>query len=174
MSEAESVFDGVLDLTGADESAGKFEAVPAGTYNVQIPVPPVWKHTSNPDGSKKLPDKTPYLNIQLAITDDEKNGDKVKNRRVFGKIFVPAAGSIPADKQAYHRGTMLNFLLAAGYTREEIGKKGFRLDPDELAGRELVVTVGRSINNQTNEWDNDVKGYKPAGSAVPVGAGQPI
>jgi hypothetical protein len=174
MSDAESVFDGVLDLTGADESAGKFEAVPAGAYNVQIPVPPEWRATSNPDGSKKLPDQTPYLNIQLAITDDEKNGEKVKNRRVFGKIFVPKDGAIPADKQAYHRGTMLNFLLAVGYTREEISKKGFRLDTDALAKRELVVTVGRSINSLTNDFDNDVKGYKPAGTAVAAGAGQPI
>ena len=174
MSEAAEVFDGVLDLTGADESAGKFEAVPAGTYNVQIPQPPVWKQTSNPDGSKTLPDKTPYLNIQLAITDEEKNGERVKNRRVFAKVFVPAQGSIPADKLSYHRGTMLNFLLACGFTKEEINKKGFRLDPDTLAGRELVATVSRGINNHTNEMDNDVKGFKPAGSAVAVGAGQPI
>ena len=167
------VFDGVLDLTGADETAGSFDAIPAGTYQGHVHGA-TWKATSNPDGSKALPDQTPYLNVHIAIDEDERAGTKVKNRRVFGKIFVPADGMIPADKQAYHRGTMLNFLKAVGYTPEQIGKKGFRLDPDELAGKSLTVVVGREKNSMTNEFDNTVRGYKAVGEGALVGAGQPI
>jgi hypothetical protein len=167
------VFDGVLDLTGADETAGSFDAIPAGTYSAHVHEA-VWKATSNPDGTKALPDQTPYLNIQMAIDDEENNGTKVKNRRVFGKVFVPTEGAIPAEKLSYHRGTMLNFLKAVGYTAEQLNKKGFRLDPDELAGKQLTVVVSRVKNSHTGEWDNDVKGYKLAGEGALAGSGSPI
>jgi hypothetical protein len=157
------VFDGVLDLTGADESAGQFDAIPAQTYNCYIH-DATWKATSNPDGSKALPHETPYLNVQFCITDETaRDGTKVKNRRLFGKYFVPAEGSIPADKLAYHRGTMLNFLKAAGYTQEQIQKKGFRLDTEDLNGKELQVVADRKKNDYTGEFDNNVRGVKPAG-----------
>lgn len=164
-----SEFDGVLDLTGADESAGQFDAIPAGTYNCYIHEAD-WRKTSNPDGTKALPHETPYLNVQFCITDENaRDGSKVKNRRVFGKYFVPAEGAIPADKLAYHRGTMLNFLKAAGYTQEQMQKKGFRLDPDELNGKELQVVVNRQKNDFTGEFDNSVRGVKPAGEMATVG-----
>ena len=163
------VFDGVLDLTGADESAGQFDAIPAGTYNCYIHEAD-WRATKD-SPEAKLAANTPYLNVQFAITDDTaRDGSKVKNRRVFGKYFVPAEGTVPADKLAYHRGTMMNFLKAAGFTPEEMQKKGFRLDPEALQGRELQVVVNRSKNNYTGEFDNNVRGVKPQGSAVTSGA----
>jgi Protein of unknown function (DUF669) len=154
-------FDGVLDLTGADESAGSFEAFRAGQYNAHV-AKAEWK-TTKPEGGK-LPGNTPYLNIHFAIDDEtDADGMKIKNRRVFHKVFIAPEGH---EKIAYHRGVMLNTLLALGYTREEISKKGFRVDTEEMGGREAVVHVSKDFNKHTNVWDNNVKSVKPAGSAA--------
>ena len=160
MSDAE--FSGMLDLTGADESAGSFDAIPSGKYNGHIHEAE-WRFTKGGPDSK-MPEGTPYLNVQIAIDDDEKNGVKVNNRRVFGKLFVPPSGH-DAKASATMKGAMLNFLRAAGYSDEQINKKGFRLDPDDLAGREIVVSVSRFKNDYTEDWDNSIRGYKPAGTA---------
>jgi len=156
-----SDFDGMLDLTGADESAGSFDAIPSGKYNAHIHEAE-WRFTKGGPESK-MAEGTPYLNVQISIDDDERNGVKVLNRRVFGKLFVPPSEHDP-KAAATMKGAMLNFLRAAGYTDEQINKKGFRLDPDDLNGRELVVVVRRYKNDYTDDWDNDVRGYKPAGS----------
>lgn len=169
MSEMEDFteFDGVLDLTGADESAGKFEAFAAGTYNA-IVAKAEWKATK-PEGGGSLPGNTPFLNIQYAIEDEEDSeGTKIKNRRVFQKLFVAPESHA---KVAYHRGVFLNALLALGYTREEIGKKGFRVDTEELVGRDVSVTVDRKWNDHTKQEDNNVRGVKPVGEGVASGAG---
>lgn len=158
-----SEFDGMLDLTGADESAGSFEAIPSGKYNGHIHEAE-WRFTKGGTDAK-MPEGTPYLNVQIAIDDEERNGVKVHNRRVFGKLFVPPANH-DQKAAATMKGAMLNFLRAAGYTDEQINKKGFRLDPDDLAGRELVVSVSRFKNDYTDDWDNSIRGYKPAGSGA--------
>lgn len=160
-------FDGTLDLTGADESAGTFEAFAAGNYNAHV-AKVEWKRTK-PEGGGSLPGNTPYLNIQYAITDDEdREGMKIKNRRVFQKVFIAPEGH---EKVAWHRGVMLNTLLALGYERDEIGKKGFKIEPDDMVGRECVVAVGREYNKHTENWDNTVKGVKPVGASTASAAG---
>lgn len=163
-----SEFDGLVDLTGADESAGSFEAIPAGKYNAHIHEAE-WRFTQGGEGAS-LPAETPYLNVQIAIDDEERNGVKVSNRRVFGKLFVPPA-EYDATKASRMKGAMLNFLRAAGYTDAEINKKGFRIDPDDLAGRALTVTVSRFKNDYTDEMDNGIRGFKPAGEAQAATAG---
>jgi len=160
-------FDGVLDLTGADESAGTFEAFAAGNYNAMV-AKAEWRRTK-PEGGASLPGNTPFLNIHYAIQDEMDREDmRIQNRRVFQKIYIAPDGHA---KLAYHRGTMLNTLLALGYTREDISKKGFRVDTDELVGKECTVTVSKNWNKHTEQWDNDVKGVKTAGAAVSSVAG---
>lgn len=153
----------MLDLSGADESAGSFDAVPSGKYNAHIHEAE-WRFTKG-GPEAKMPEGTPYLNVQIAIDDEERGGMKVQNRRVFGKLFVPPSGH-DAKSAATMKGAMLNFLRSAGYTDEQINKKGFRLDPDDLAGRELTVVVSKFKNDYTDDWDNSVRGYKPAGAGA--------
>lgn len=175
MSTAEEVFDGVLDLTGADESAGSFEAFPGGTYQAVIVGSDntTWKKVKM-ESQGKLAGGTPYLNVEIRLTTEAAaDGTKLKNKRVFGKLFVPAEGTIPQEKLAWHRGMFKNFLKAVGYTEEQMSKKGFRIDPDELAGRELTVVVDRKKSTTTDEFENNVRGYKPAGESADT-AGQPI
>lgn len=156
-------FDGALDLTGADDSVGSFDAIPGGKYNARVREAE-WRFTAGgPEAN--LPENTPYLNVQVQITDEERNGQRVQNRIVFGKLFVPPA-DYDVTKASKMKGAMLNFLRAVGYTDEQINKKGFKVDPDDLAGRELVVTVSRFKNDYTDDWDNGIRGYKPAGSAA--------
>src|SRR5262245_66230959 len=92
-------FDGVLDLSGADESAGTFEPFAAGNYNAHV-ADAAWQATK-PEGGKSLPGNTPYLNVQYAIDDEEdRDGMKIKNRRVFQKLFVAPAGH---EKEAWFK-----------------------------------------------------------------------
>lgn len=154
-------FDGMLDLTGADESVGSFDAIPSGKYNARIREAE-WRFTKG-GAEAKLPEGTPYLNVQVQITDEERNGMKVANRVVFATLMVPPS-DYDATKASKMKGAMLNFLRAAGYTDADINKKGFRVDPDDLQGREVVVQVQKYRNDYTNDDDNRVSGFKPAGS----------
>lgn len=170
-----SEFDGVLDLTGADTSVGAFEAIPTGKYQGHIHEA-VWKFTTNTDGTGKLPDNTPYLNVQYRIDEDEPRkmpgGEemKVKNRVVFHKLFVPPPG-YDAEKASKMKGSMVNFLKAAGYEDKDIQSKKFKIDPDDLQGRQLTIIVRRYKNDYTEDWDNEVQGVKPAGETSAQSAG---
>ena len=162
MSDME--FDGVLDLTGTDGEVG-FAAIPTGKYAAHVHEVE-WRRTSNPDGSKTLPDSTPYLNIQLRVDEDEpRDGMNVKNRVLFAKLFVPPADYDP-EKAARMKNSMTNFLLSAGYELGEVQKKGFRIDPGNLLGRELTVIVKKYKSDYTGDWDNNVQGFKPAGEVT--------
>lgn len=163
-------FDGVLDMTGADESAGSFVAFAAGNYNAHV-ADVEWRRTkADPGPNAKLPGNTPFLNISFAIDDDEDSeGMKIKNRRVFYKVFVAPESH---EKVSYWRGIMLNTLLALDYDRKDIEKKGFKIDLEDMKGRTCVVSVSRSPNDyKGGELDNDVRGIKPAGEPVAAGGG---
>lgn len=167
MSEMEE-FDGALDLSGTDGEVG-FAAIPTGKYQGHVHEVE-WRKTSNPDGSKALPDGTPYLNVQLRVDEEEpRDGMTVKNRALFAKLFVPPAG-YDEEKSARMKNSMTNFLVSAGYELSAIQKKGFKLDLDDLVGRQLTIIVKKVMNDYTQDWDNNVQGFKVAGeSTAPVG-----
>jgi hypothetical protein len=167
MSEMED-FDGTLDLSGTDGEVG-FAAIPTGKYQGHVHEVE-WRRTSNPDGSKALPDATPYLNVQLRVDEEEsRDGMQVKNRALFAKLFVPPA-EYDAEKAQRMRNSMTNFLISVGYELAAIQKKGFKIDPEALIGRECTIVVKKYMNDFTQDYDNNVQGFKVAGeSTVPVG-----
>lgn len=171
MSEAE--FGGVLDLSDADGSGVTFEAIPTGKYQTHIHAAE-WKQTDNPDGSKKLPDGTPYLNVQLRVDEDEpRDGMTVKNRTLFAKFFMPPA-DYEQDKAMRMKNSLVNFLVSSGYKLEDIQTKKFKIDIDDLVGRQQTTIVKKYKNDYINDWDNNVQGFKPEGDTAssdrPAGA----
>lgn len=162
-------FDGILDLTGADTSAGTFEAAPSGTYPCNVDDVEV-KYVQN-DGA--LPAGTPYLNVRWRVQDDvaDRKGVKVSNKCFFQKLYIPPKDHDP-EKAAKMKGSLVNTLKAVGYTEEQLNSKKFNLgaELDNLMGSEASVTVGRKYNDYTEQWDNPVMGVKPVGAASKAGS----
>lgn len=166
-----SEFDGTLDLTGARPDEIGFPAVPSGSYEAHVGKAE-WRTTSNVDGSKALPDGTPYLALGIRINEDEEERD---GQRVAGmyagwtNLFVPPADYDPTKAQQM-KNRMANFLNAIG---EDWQKKGYKMpDTDSLVGRELTVVVRRKFDKERNQNVNEIEGFKVAGSSVPSeGAG---
>lgn len=171
MSDTEFEFDGVLDLSGADESAGTFEAAPSGSYACHVENV-VWKQVENEGG--KLPVGTPFLSVWWKCDEEElRSGQKVENKVFFQTLFPVMPADYDASKAARNKGSVVNMLKAVGYTDADIGKKGFRIDPDDMMGRTATVVVKRYKNDyKGGDWDNSVQGVKPLGqsSAKPAGA----
>lgn len=158
---------GPLNLSDADTSG--FEAVEPATYNAVV-------HELKWDATKggpnaKLPKGTPMLRVQFRLTDDE-----VDNRRVFTQFAIPPADH-DAKKAAKMKGMLVRFLVALGEEESKVMSKKYDIDFDDLTGRECVVTVGKEPkrDGSTNEviegeYNNPVKGVKPAGSRTSSGA----
>lgn len=160
-----SEFDGGLDLTGANPEDVGFPAIPSGSYEAHV-VTAEWKRTENIDGSKQLPHDTPYLNVQVAISEDEepRNGTRVANSRVWFKAFVPPADYDPSKAQRM-KNSMANFLDAIG---EDWQKKGYKLDAEKLSNEQpdVTVVVRKRFNDYQGKDTNEVEGFKPAGSSA--------
>lgn len=165
-----SEFDGGLDLTGANPEDVGFPAIPSGSYEAHV-VAAAWKRTENIDGSKALPHDTPYLNVQIAISEDEepRNGVRVANARVWFKGYVPPADYDPAKAQRMKNG-MANFLDAIG---EDWQKKGYKLDAEKLSNDQpdVTVVVRKKFNDYQGKDTNEVEGFKPAGSSAKTSSG---
>jgi hypothetical protein len=157
----------LLNLADADLSG--FEAVLAGTYEAQVHEV-TWKETS---GKGKLPKGTPMLNVQFKLDGTDEEGKSVKNRRVFYTLVIPPE---KINGKAYeHAGMMkanlVRFLIAIGYSKEEVMGGSFDPDPDDMKGRNCRVVVARreyvpeGVDPETNPEDvqiqNEVKSVKP-------------
>jgi Protein of unknown function (DUF669) len=164
------VFDGGLDLTDANPDDVGFPAIPSGSYEARV-VSAEWKATENIDGSKALPHDTPYLNVQVAISEDEepRNGTKVANARVWFKAFVPPPDYDPSKAQRM-KNSFANFLDAIG---EDWQKKNYKLDAEKLSNDqpELTVIVRKRFNDYQGKDTNEVEGFKPAGSSAKPSSG---
>lgn len=159
------LFDGTLDLTGADPDAIGFPAIPSGRYEAHV-AKAEWKSTDNIDGSKALPHGTPYLALGIQVNDDEEDRDGQKVANMYAgwvNLFVPPA-DYDATKAQSMKNRMANFLSAAG---EDWQKKGYKMpSTDELIGREVTVIVRKKYDKQNDKYVNDIEGFKPAGSAA--------
>ncbi len=164
------VFDGGLDLTGANPDDVGFPAIPSGTYEAHV-AKAEWKTTENIDGTKALPHGTYYLNLGIQVNEDEpeRNGQKVANVYAgFAKLFVPPADHDPTKAQRM-KNYMANFLNAVG---EDWQKKGYKMpDADSLIGKEVTVIVRKKHDNNTNKDVNEIEGFKPAGSSQQTESG---
>jgi hypothetical protein len=150
----------MLDLSGAEEM--NFDAVPAGRY--ACTVYEITAGESEATETSKLPDGTPFYNVQFRINDGEvKDGVDYGNRRLFNRYYIP---DDEYEKAKILKGMFVSFLKAVGYTEEDIMSGTFEFDPDEVIGNDLLVTVGRvpkqdSAGNQIEgEWNNPVKSVR--------------
>jgi hypothetical protein len=166
-------FDGGLDLTGATgEGVGDFPAIPGGKYRARVR-DAEWRKTG---GGGKLPEGTPYLNVQMQVHEDEEDrGDmKVANRVVFSKLFV-APSDYDAEKSLRMKNSFVNFLTSVGYDLKEVQSAKFRVNIEDLIGRECVMIVKKSVDTYRSDenetvYTNDVQGYKPAGELAGSGS----
>lgn len=172
MSTTEEFTPGVLDLTGADTST--FDAIPSGRYNCTV-WDCSWDATKGGPDSK-MPAGTPMLKMQFRLSDEyenyeytNKDGQKTKigkNRRVFSQWVIPPADYDP-DKAAKLKGMLVNMLIGLGYDESKVTKGNFKLDFEDMTGRECVVVLSqREYPKDSGNWSNPVTGIKPAGSAT--------
>lgn len=159
-------FDGGLDLSGATgEGVGDFPAIPSGKYPANVR-DAEWRATGS---GGKLPEGTPYLNVQIQIDEDaeDKGGMQVAKRVVFAKLFVPPA-DYDSEKAMRMKNSFANFLTSVGYELKQIQDKKFKVDIEDLIGRPCVVIVKKEVDKFRSDesetvYTNNVQGFKPAG-----------
>lgn len=155
--KGDRVSDGlVLNLTGADTSAGEFEAMKPGTYEAVVFEADMVEVEGE---SGKLPKGTPGINVQFMVTQEP-----YINRRAFNRYWLAPDTAEKADKI---KGIFVNFLSALGYDKDEVMSGNFNLDLEDLVGKECRITVGRKERIRDGEgtgiFDNNVLSVKPAG-----------
>lgn len=153
---------GPLNLADADLKG--IEAVEPGRYNAVIHEMKL-DAVKNTDGTGKMPAGTPMIKVQFRITDDI-NGST--NRRVFSQYLIPPK-DYDKEKAAKIKGMTARFFIALGDKEEDVVSAKFDPDFEDYLGRECVVVVGKEpkkINGVVveDEFNNPVKGVKPAGS----------
>jgi Protein of unknown function (DUF669) len=142
-----------LNLAGADTSG--FDAIPSGKYAATVfEVEPC--EVEGADG--KLPQGTPGYNVKFRVEGGEYDG-----RFLWNRYWLPG-DEYDATKGARMKGMFVNLLVALGHDEKKITSGSFKLDVEDLTGRECVVQVGQYTYD--NELRNNVKGVKPAGEAV--------
>lgn len=167
---------GPLDLSGADLKG--FEALDPGRYNAQI-VKLENDAVKNASGQGKMPAGTPMIKIQYKVLEPKINGEVLdQDRRVFQTLVIPPKG-YDSKKAATMNGMIARFFIAIGVPEEKVLGKGFNPmeDPEQFYGNECVVTLGREPKKDAQgnvidgEYNNPVKGVKPAGTLVGSSAG---
>jgi len=153
---------GLLNLSDADLSG--FEPLDPGRYNAEV-FEMSMDAVKNVDGTGKMPAGTPMVKIQFKLTDE----GPLFNRRVFVTYVVPPK-DYDAGKAAKMKGMLARFFMALGDSEETVRGKNFDPDFDDYIGRECVVVVGKEQKRTRDgdiiegEFNNPVKGVKPAGS----------
>lgn len=154
---------GPLNLSDADVKG--FDAVDAGRYNAEV-FEIKMDAVKNTSGQGKMPAGTPMVKVQFKLTDSE-----VENRRVFVTYVIPPPDYDQSKAQKL-RGMLARFFIALGEPEEKVLGKKFDPDFEDYIGRPCVVVVGKepkkdqSGNTIPDEFNNPVKGVKPAGSAA--------
>lgn len=164
---------GPLDLSDANLEG--FAPLDPGRYNAEI-FEMTWDATKG-GPEAKLPKGSPLLKIQVRVLEPQINGAVVEgDRRAFGQFAIP-----PKDYDPKKRATMLgmvgNFFQALGYDEKQVKDPKFMnsLDFEDLKERPLVVVLGKEPKKDANgtiiegEFNNPIKGYKPAGTLVGSG-----
>lgn len=147
-----------LNLAGADTSG--FDVVPSGKYAcVVYDIEPC---EVEGDGGK-LPQGTPGYNVQFRAEGGDYDG-----RYFWNRYWFPGEG-YDASKAARMKGMFVNLLTALGFDEKKITSGNFKLDLEELKGRECVVQIGQY--EYDGEMRNNVKNVKPAGAAIGATSG---
>lgn len=153
---------GPLNLSDADTSG--FDPMPSATYAAEVFE--VKKRTIADDTEGKLPPGTPGLAIQFKIVEGGEEGEYF-NRRVFNNYWIPGS-DFDENKGKKLKGMLVRFLVAIGYTEEEVMGGSFEIDPDDMEGRECAVVLGPPSKGFTS---NQVNGVKPIGDHAATASG---
>jgi hypothetical protein len=158
---------GPLNLQDADLKG--FEAVDPGRINAEI-FEITMDAVKNPGGA--TPIGTPMMKVQFRATaDNPEYPEGIENRRFFTQYVVPPKDH-PKEKAQKMKDMIARFFIALGFKEEEVLSKNFEPDFEDLKGRPCVIVVGkepkldRNRNVVEGEYNNPVKGVKPAGSIV--------
>lgn len=151
MSETQAEFPATLDLSSADTRGNYMEN--GWKDAVVAEVTPIV--TDNPSG--KLPIGTPGINVMFRI-----DGGQYDNRPVWNRYWFPPA-DYDEEKRNKSLGMFARFLVAIGYSDEQVKSKDVPLDFADYVGRECRV------NTKYNEdYDNNnVTGVKPRQAVSP-------
>lgn len=156
---------GPLNLSDADMTG--FEAVEAGRYNAVVAAMNM-DAVKNTSGQGKMPAGTPMIKIRFKLTADNVD-PSVENKSVFVSYVIPPAG-YDAKKAATMKGMIARFFVAMGVPEEQVLSSSFDPDFDDFIDQPCVVVVGKEPKKTSEgkviqgEFNNPVKGVKPAGS----------
>lgn len=162
---------GPLDLTGADLKG--FVALDPGRYNAEV-IKLEMDAVKNTSGQGKTPAGTPMIKVQFRVLEPKINGEVVEqDRRVFQTLVIPPK-DYDAKKAATMKGMIARFFVALGESEEKVTGKGFNpmADPEQYYGNQCVITLGKEPKKDgsgaviDDEFNNPVKGVKPAGTLV--------
>lgn len=142
-----------LNLAGADTTG--FDVLPSGKYAAKVyEVDPC---EIEKEGGK-MPQGTPGYNVQFRLEGGEYDG-----RYVWNRYWMPG-DDYDATKGARMKGMFVRFLVALGFPEKDITSGKFKLDLEDLKGRDCVVQVGQ--NEYDGETRNNVKNVRAAGEAT--------
>lgn len=144
--------DAPLDLSGA--KVGQFDLMDSGWYDAHVhEVTPI--EIEHDEG--KLPMGTPGYNIQFKVDGGESDG-----RSQFNRFYLPKEGEYDESKRQTALGRFVDFLVAVGYSKEEVMSGKFKFDPEDVVGRQCRILVGR---DKAGEYNN-VRNFKPVGANI--------
>lgn len=160
---------GLLNLSDADLSG--FEPLEPGRYNAKV-FEMTMDAVKNTSGEGKMPAGTPMVKIQFRLTDE----GPLNNRAVWVTYVIPPA-DYDAGKAAKMKGMLARTFIALGDSEEAVRDKKFEPDFEDYKGRECVVVIGKEPKRTRDgdiidgEFNNPVKGVKPAGSIITTSGG---
>lgn len=159
---------GPLNLSDADTSG--FAPLEAGRYPAEV-FEAKWDAVKNTSGTGRLPAGTPCVKVQFKITDPDLKEARGYEPRVFAQYNIPGP-DYDKGKASKMKGMFVNFLVALGEDESKVKTAKYNLDLEDLLGRECVVVISKEQKKDQNgnliedEYNNPVKGVKPAGTAT--------
>lgn len=128
-----------LNLAGADLRG--FEPFDAGRYELAV-TECEQVFTKNESGEGKMPAGTPGWNVRFTV-----QGGKFDGRHVWNNYWVPTkefaeSSDENGKKAATMNGILARFLIAIGYSTEEVTSGSFSFDPTDAIGRKCTGVVG--------------------------------
>jgi len=128
-----------LNLAGADLRG--FEPFDAGRYELAVTECDM-VYTKNESGEGKMPAGTPGYNVRFTVQGGEFDG-----RHVWNNYWMPTAEFEESSdenkkKAATMKGIFARFLIAVGYSTEEVTSGSFSFDATDVIGRKCWGVVG--------------------------------
>lgn len=137
-----------LDFTGVDLQ----QTVPTGRFFAVIDEAEMGEVA----GEGKLPKGTPRLTVKWVIRAAVDGDTTHEDRQAYQGFNMPDP-SYEKYKEAI--GFLGRFLVAVGYEEKDVTGGKFKIDTDDLVGREAIITVAETKNQYGDPVPN-VKGVR--------------